>query len=254
MPPQVVHVIKALLAERAWLPTQVAAIVQIELQRDKKVPESTKMYVGRGSGVFQSIKLLVQTFEGRPAPSIRFSCDWDAQVARADLAELIPANATRKLNPPALGSKGPLRVSTTVSVQHPDALMHFGFESLEKGPDYLRALALERPRAVLAPEDFVTECFRAYAVNVEHQPYAIERRSTQRDAVVVSTLGLSGRKLQLSFETVEAPIAEPLARKLIEQLLLGQLLQGELAGKYDSVDYLATELGSSTHVPNPGFR
>lgn len=250
---QVIHVIEVLVAEQLWSPTVVGSTTQVTLPRHKEVSELTKMYLGTGGGLFRQVKLLVQTFEGRTAPSIYVSCDWEAHVTRADLSELIPSNTIRKLNPPPTpGSKGPLRVATTLSVQRQDTNMSFGFESRDKSPDYLRAFSLERPRATLAPADFLPECFRAYQVNTEDEPYAIERRSTRQDAVLVSDLKLAERNVQLSFKTVEAPVSEPLARKLIDQLLLGELLKEKLAGKYDSVDYLATELGSITHVRNAG--
>jgi hypothetical protein len=168
------------------------------------------------------------------------------------LGELIPLNVFPKLNPPAIGSKGPLRVATTLSVQRPDIDMSFGFESRDKSPDYLDGVALQRPRATFAPADFLPERFKAYKVNSEDHPYAIERRSTQTDAVVVSALRLTGRTVEISFKTVEPPVTEPLARKLIEHLLLGELLKEELAGKYDAVDYVATELGSITRVRYTG--
>jgi hypothetical protein len=79
--------------------------------------------------------------------------------------------------------------------------------------------------------------------------FAIERRSTREDAVVVNAVELAGRTAKVSFVVKELMILEPLARKLIRELLLGKLLKDELAGKYDHVSYFATELETTTVEP-----
>ena len=122
---------------------------------------------------------------------------------------------------------------------------------LGESPDYLETVALERPRSPLDPADFEPDHFRAYRVTHSHEPYVIERRSTQKEAVSVSQLSLAERKLSVAFVAAESFISEPLARKLIERLLLGKLLKDELKGRYDTVEYVASELGLTTTVLQP---
>jgi len=224
-------------------------LLQVPLHRDKKAPEHLKMYHGQGVGLFRHVKLLLQTFGARVAPLLSVTCDWDAQVTRSALGALIPSNARRELNlPPSPGSQGPRRVFTTVWAEHADVRVGYGFESRNNGPEYLGRIAFQRPRSPLEPADFEPDRFRAYRVTQASDPYAIERISTRKDAILISNLGVTERKLSVSFIAVESFIAEPLARTLIERLLLGELLADDLKGRYDVVEYVASELGSTTTV------
>ena len=136
---QMIQAINALLAS-SWSPEHIARLLHVYLHRDRKAPEQLKMYHGKGSGPFRSVKLLVQTFGGRVGPSVYLDCDWDAHVTRADLSTLIPPNAVPKLNPPPTpGSKGPLRVSTTLSAVQADTRVGYRFESRDKSGEFQRS-------------------------------------------------------------------------------------------------------------------
>lgn len=247
---QVIETANALVAAPSWSPGEVAALLQVELQRFKKAPESTKQFVGKGNGFFQSVRLLLQTFGGRAQPAVRIGCQWEAQVTRAHLGGLIGPAATPEVHPPpAPGSQGPARFGMTFWVQHGNTRVGYGFESRNKSEAYLDGLAFERPLVALDPADFEASCFQAYQVSHAEHAYVIERRSSHHDAIVVSSLRLSERQVHVSFKVLEAFITETLAVKLIEELLLGDLLVPRLAGQYDSVEYFAEELESVTRRP-----
>ena len=207
--------------------------------------------VGFGRGLIREAKLRQQTFGTPGGPTVRLEVDWDGAVTRDEIGVLIPRNAKLKPHPlPAPGSRGPARMAFTLEVPDPRADAAYSFEHRDQSPAYLYGITLRRPAVPENPSEFAAECFRAYAVHEgDARSYAIERRSTHEDAVVVSAVELAGRTAKVSFVVKELMILEPFARKLIRELLLGELLKDELAGKYDQVSYIATELETTTVEP-----
>ena len=248
---QIIDLVTTLLEAKAWEPHAVGALVGFELSRDKRAPANLKRYRGSGPGLIRRADVLPQTFGTPGGPALRLEVDWDGAVTRDELGVLIPRNAKQKRNPPPPpGSQGPMRHSFGCDVPDPRANGVYSFESRDKSPDYLYWIGLRRPAVPETPSDFAAECFRAYAMHEgDAHSYAIERRSTHEDAVVVSAVELAGRTAKVSFVVKELMILEPLARKLIRELLLGELLKDELAGKYDQVSYFATELETTTVEP-----
>jgi hypothetical protein len=248
-PEQAIKAVNALVTMPTWSPREVAATLQLRLERFKQAPSSTKQFVGRGNGLFERVRLLMQTFGGSAKPAIYIGCNWGAQVTRADLGALIPSRAVPTILPPAIGSKGPPRVSSIFQVDFAGTRVGFGVESRDGSVPFLHTLSFERPLVALDPADFDESCFQAYQVSEAEHVYAIERRSSHHDAVLVRSLTQSDRVVHVSFSTVEAFITEPFAIKLMDRLLLHGLLKNELFGKYDTAEYLAEELESTTRVP-----
>jgi len=248
---QIIHLVTTLLEANVWEPHAVGALVGFELSRDKRAPANLKRYRGSGQGLIRRADVLPQMFGTPGGPALRFDIDWNGAVTPDELRVLVPRNAKQKVHSlPSPGSQGPMRHSYGCDVPDPRANGVYSFESRDKSPDYLYWIGLRRPAVPETPSDFATECFRAYAVQEgDARSYAIERRSTHEEAVVVSTVELAGRTAEVSFIVKELMILEPLARKLIRELLLGELLKDELAGKYDQVSYIATELETTTVEP-----
>ena len=248
---QIISLVTTLLEANVWKPHAVGALVGFELSRDKRAPANLKRYRGSGPGLIRRADVLPQTFGTPGGPALRLEVDWDGAVTRDELGVLSPRNAKLKPHPlPAPGSRGPARMAFTLEVPNPSADAAYSFEHRDKSPAYLYGITLRRPAVPETPSDFAAECFRAYAVQEgDARSYTIERRSTHDDAVVVSAVELKGRTAEVSFVVKELMILEPFARKLIRELLLGELLKNELAGKYDQVSYFATELETTTVEP-----
>jgi len=248
---QAIDAVNTLLTAPTWSPSDVGALLQVKLERFKQAPSSTKQFVGSGTGLFEKVRLLMQTFGGSAKPAIYVRCDWGAQVTRADLGALIPSQAVPVVLPPPVGGQGPPRISSVFSVDFPGARVGFGVEARGKIGPFLHTLSFERPLLALAPADFEVGSFQAYRVSQAEHAYAIERRSSRRDAVLVRSLSVSARVVHVAFTVVESFITEPLAITLINRLLVQGLLKDELLGKHDAVELFAEELETTTRVPAP---
>lgn len=147
--------------------------------------------------------------------------------------------------PPTPGSAGPAPLRTSARVNHARGCDSFTFVRRDDGVDRLEALVLERPHPGNYPSQFDAGCFRAYATADGTAGYALERISTQSNAVVLPKHALNGRTLSLDYIASELMIGEPLARNLIRQLLVEGLLAPKLAGQCDTIAFTSIELGST---------
>jgi len=247
----IVDLVEALRNGLPWTVSSVAFLVGLPLERDKRAPENLKRYVGTGTGLIREVRFRQPTYLVPGGATVQLTIDWGSQIPQTALGALIPANAPKRLHSPAApGGKGGERLFFSISVADPRANAGFTFERRDQGTAFLNAISLLREKAAEGPADHDSESFQPYAVREgAAETYAIERRSTGRDAVVVTLLGLANRTLKLSFVAVEPMIGEPLARRLILELILGTLLKDELAGKYDQVALHASELDSTTIEP-----
>jgi hypothetical protein len=249
---EVVDLVATLRRIPEWSPGAVCKALEVKLTRELGTPAKVKRYHGAiDRGVLRTVRLTVPVFGGHLGWGVLVKVDWNGQVAQKDLGSLIPEGSKGSVMPaPTPGSKGPLRSSYSLRVPDAAGDAGFAFESLDRSPNYLVTVGLERPHPGNDDARQDARCFRSYAVHEgDARSYAIERRSNHEDAVVVSAVELKGRTAKVFFAVKELMILEPFARKLIRELLLGELLKDELAGKYDQVSYFATELETTTVEP-----
>lgn len=247
----IIDLVNRFLAEPAWSRPFVEQVLNQALQRDPKAAERSKIYGRQGPGLITKVWLNQPVFSHPSSAAVRLNVDWERHVDWADLRAIVPHGSEVRTDPlPTPGSAGPAVWPFTEVVRDARGTVLLSFERRDKSRPFLYFVGLERPPQPDNPAEYDPSCFRAYVVREgDAQTYEIERRSTQTTAVNVSSLALRDGALHVSFVAAEPKVGEPLARKLIRELIVGDLLASELARKYTRIEYLATELGSQTSEP-----
>jgi hypothetical protein len=245
----VIELVNTLRQIPEWSLVAVNQALAVQLLRDKKATAKIKRYLGElNRGGLEKVTLTLPIFGGHLGWRVHVKVDPESHILRSDLGDLISPHAKGGVNPaPAPGNKGPAIHSHWWNAPHAQGDATFSFEQCDSSDYYLVSVILDRPHPGNDPDHYDSARFRAYASERGGaMSYVIERTATRTEAVEVPHAKLAQRKLSVSYAAVEPMIGEPLARKLIRQLLIDGLLRSELDGKLDSIAYTALELDTTT--------